>query len=76
MNPRPRKATFTLNRLDVLLAIDAINSRAEAWSMTEQHLRGHGAGGLIEECSDPDEAAEIADDFRRIAESLQQQLKE
>ncbi len=72
--------SITLEKADVLQALDALYDRAEAWEKTEAVLIGKFDSDdeffLPEECDDPSEAAEIAQHFRDIASKIEAQLTE
>lgn len=58
---------FQLDALDIGQVLDGLESRAEAWEKTAAYLRTEDNADdeffLIEECSDPEEAGQIAEQF-------------
>lgn len=72
--------SITLEKVDVLQTLDALNDRAEAWEKTEAALNGKVDSFddffLPEECHDPSEAGEIAQHFRDIVSKIEVQLAE
>lgn len=67
-----------LNQADVFQILDALSSRAESWERTVQFFKNVEAiddGGFIEECSDENEATEIASHYRDIISNIESQTK-
>lgn len=66
-----------LNENDLGQLMDGLEQRAESWERTADCLRTgalpDGELFLIEECSDPQEAAAIAAHYRSILRTLQTQ---
>lgn len=82
-----RTITLTLESIDVLQLLDALESRAVAYEKTAALFRGEevplteGEDALDsffvpEECRDADEAKEIARHFRDIIEKIDDQFRE
>jgi hypothetical protein len=66
-----------IDSLDLGQIIDGLRSRYESWSNTAIFLRdGYfpGDGFVCEECSDPNEAERIANDYQRIIGNIEQQV--
>ena len=66
--------TLTLDSLDVMQVLDALESRAEAYEKTAEYLEGKPVDIIVEEVSDREEALEIAAQFREIMETIQSQI--
>ena len=66
---------FSLRALDFGQMIDGLCARRDAWAETAKWFRGEGNDPyfMIEECSDEDEAQQIADHYSEILDSLQAQ---
>lgn len=72
------KTTLTLENADIFQILDALSDRARAWENTEAVLHGKFESEdlfIPEECSEPSEAAEIAQHFRDIISTIESQLK-
>jgi hypothetical protein len=70
-----KNITLTLPTLMVGQILDALYIRLDSWEYTEEYLNtGHvHEPYLIEECSNPDEAHQIADYYKDIIESIEKQ---
>ena len=68
---------LVLDGVDVLQTLDALDTRAEAYERTAAYLRTGFMDPddffIIEECSYPEEADEIAKHFREIIDTLNAQ---
>lgn len=69
---------LSLPSADVFQILDALDSRAEAWEYTARLLSGETDPDeeprIAEECHNSDEAAAIADSFRKIGETIRAQI--
>ena len=70
-----KNITMTLPSLMVGQILDALYMRLESWEYTEEYLNtGHANESYcIEECSNPDEAHQIADYYKEIIKSIEKQ---
>lgn len=70
-----KNITLALPSLMVGQILDALYIRLDSWEYTEEYLNtGHvHEPYLIEECSNPDEAHQIADYYKDIIESIEKQ---
>ena len=70
-----KNITLTLPSLMIGQILDALYMRLESWEYTEEYLNtGHAREPYcIEECSNPDEAHQIADYYKEIIESIEKQ---
>lgn len=62
---------------DIFQIIDALNSRAFAYDETARYLRGELTEDeffIAEDCHEPDDAAKIANHFRDIVRTLENQV--
>ncbi len=70
--------TFTLNENEVGQLLDGLSIRAESWERTADFLRSgsmpEGKLFIIEDCSDPDEAEAIAEEYRGIIRKIRSQM--
>lgn len=66
---------LTLPALDVAQVLDALNIRMEKWAYTADYLRTGriSESYTIEECSDADEAQQLADHYASIIQSIEEQ---
>jgi hypothetical protein len=68
-----------LNDLDLGQLLDGLETYAESWERTAEHLRSEtmpeGEFSLVEECSKPAEAAGIAEHYRSIIHKIQSQME-
>jgi len=75
-----KKYTFTLDENDVGQLLDGLSIRAESWEKTADYLRDgcmpEGEIFIIEECSEPSEADEIAGRYRSIIKRIESQMEE
>jgi hypothetical protein len=73
------KYGFELDELDLGQLLDGLESRAESWEKTAEYLRleemPDGEFFIVEECSDLDEAEEIARHYRSIILKIRQQME-
>ena len=70
-----KAVSLTLSALDVGHILDALTMRMEKWAYTAEYLR---TGRIsesypIEECSDADEAQQLADHYASIIKSIEEQ---
>lgn len=72
------RRSVTLRRLDWGKLLDGLEQRAETWENTAAMLREHAYDrrSPLEECSDPEEAEQIAASYRRIITEIREQTKE
>lgn len=70
-----KEFVIRLNGLDLGQLIDGLEARAEAWRQTATYLEiGEAPDGfVIEECSDAEEAHDLAENYQRILRSIIQQ---
>ena len=75
--PNDRLYHFSLRALDFGQMIDGICARRDAWAETAKWFRGECEAPyfMIEECSDEQEAQQIADHYSEIVETLQKQAE-
>lgn len=66
-----------LNELDLGQLLDGLEMRAESWERTADYLRsGYVAGDyVVEECSKPKEADDIAAHYRSLIRSIRLQME-
>ena len=68
-----------LNDLDLGQLLDGLETRAESWERTAEFLRTdimpEGEFFLVEECSKPEEADDIAEHYRSIIRKIQSQME-
>ena len=68
-----------LNDLDLGQLLDGLETRAESWERTAEYLRTDtmpaGEFFLVEECSKPEEADDIAEHYRSIIQKIQSQME-
>lgn len=68
-----------LNDLDLGQLLDGLETRAESWQRTAEYLRAEtlpeGEFFLVEECSKPEEADDIAKQYRSIIQKIQSQME-
>lgn len=71
--------TLRLPRVAVYQLLDGADIRAEAWEFTARYMSGKYAKGdedrMPEECSDADEAGEIARHYRSIQKKIKRQIR-
>jgi hypothetical protein len=69
--------TIQLDSLDLGQLLDGLELRAASWQRTAEYLRsGHVEGDfIVEECSKPEEAEDIAAHYRTIIPSIRQQME-
>lgn len=72
-----KNITLNLPLLMVGQILDALYMRLETWEYTKEYLNtGHvREPNLIEECSNPDEARQIADYYKEIIKSIEKQAE-
>ncbi len=70
-----KNITMTLPSLMVGQILDALYMRLETWEYTEEYLNTGNVREpyLFEECSNPDEARQIADYYKEIIKSIEKQ---
>lgn len=71
------KINIALDAADVWQILDGLEVREAAWRKTQSYLEKGDTGDeffLIEECSNSDEAGNIADTYQRIISELRNQL--
>ena len=70
--------SITLENVDVLQTLDALNDKAKSWGKTAALLSGKSDFDddffVAEECHDPREAGEIAQHYREIVSKIEIQL--
>jgi hypothetical protein len=68
-----------LDSLDLGQLLDGLEIRAESWERTAQYLRTEempeGEFFVIEECSKPEEADDIAEHYRSIVRKIREQME-
>lgn len=73
-----KQYTFTLDALDAGQLLDGLAARAEAWEKTADYLRNGSVADdeffVVEECSDAEEADEIALHYRSIIGKMRHQM--
>ena len=77
ISTKNKTITITLEAPDVMQILDALGSRAQAWENTEAALNGDFESDeffMPEECEDSSEAAEIAQHFRDIISTIENQI--
>ena len=71
--------TIELDSLDLGQLLDGLDIRAEAWEKTASYLRTGTVPDdeffIVEECSKPQEAGDIAKHYRSIADKIRQQME-
>jgi hypothetical protein len=77
MKNMSRKITLNLPICAVIQILDGLEQRIDAWKRTEKYLRtGYIEDDyLIEECSKPEEAKEIASFYTEIVTLIKKQLR-
>lgn len=68
---------LVLRHGEVFQLLDGLEIREQSWRDTAQYLTTGEMGGeffLIEECSDPEEATNIANDYRKIIDRIRNQI--
>ncbi len=71
--------TLTLDSLDVGQLLDGLRSRVESWRETAEFMEsGHSNDDafVCEECTDSDEAEQIANHYEKIVASIERQVGE
>ena len=74
-----KQIRITLESLDVGQLLDGLRSRAESWRKTAEFFEsGYVADHVFicEECSDSDEAIQIAQQYEKIVASIERQVAE
>ena len=74
-----KQIRIILDSLDVGQLLDGLRTRAESWQKTSEFLEsGYIADDsfVCEECSDADEASQIAEHYRRLVVSIERQVDE
>jgi len=73
-----KKFTFMLDALDAGQLLDGLVARAEAWEKTAEYLQNGSVANdaffVVEECSDAEEAEQIAQHFRSIIGKIRHQM--
>lgn len=68
-----------LNDLDLGQLLDGLETRAESWERTAEYLRTNampeGEFFIVEECSKPKEADDIAEQYRSIIRKIHSQME-
>jgi hypothetical protein len=70
---------INIDSLEVGQILDGLRSRQKSWKNTAIFLRDDffpDEAFVSEDCSDPNEAKKIADDYRRIISNIEQQVDE
>ena len=70
-----KEILIRLDDVDLGQVIDGLQARADSWRATERYFHTGKAPGIIEECTDADEARGIAEHYERIIESIVSQRK-
>ncbi len=77
---KTKSFTIKLESSDLFQVLDGLASRADSWASTAAYLRTgayeESEPFLIEECSDPEEADEIAEHYRAIIRSIERQMNQ
>ena len=72
--------TLKLDELDLGQLLDGLEARADSWEKTAEYFRfdemPEGEFFMIEECSDLDEAEQIASHYRSIISKIRLQMEE
>jgi hypothetical protein len=72
--------TFKIEDIDLFQLLDGLEVRAESWERTAEYLRTEKMPEneifIIEECSKPEEAEQIANHYRSIIAKIRAQLEE
>ena len=73
--PHDKEYVIRLNGLDLGHLIDGLEARADAWRLTAIYLETGEAPNdfVIEECSEAEEARQIAEHYERILGTILQQ---
>ena len=75
----PARYRIEWDDLDLGQALDGLEMRAESWERTADYLRTetmpHGEFFIIEDCSKPEEADEIAKRYRAIIDKIRKQME-
>ena len=75
----PDAYTLRLSNLDLCQLLDGLALRAESWERTASYLRTEemtNGDFVVEECSSPEEAENIAAHYRSIITKINQQMEE
>jgi hypothetical protein len=71
--------TIQLDDVDVFQLLDGLQIRAESWERTAEYLRTEkmpdGEFFIVEECSKPQEADDIAAHYRSIISKIREQTE-
>ena len=69
--------TIQLDDRDLFQLLDGLELRAESWERTAEYLRTGYVDGdfIVEECSKPEEADDIAAHYRTIVAKIRQQME-
>lgn len=74
-----KKYRIELDEHDLGQLLDGLEIRAESWKRTAEYLRSgdmpEGEPFVIEECSDEEEADEIAAHYEAIIKNIQSQME-
>ena len=73
-NTQNRIVELSLNYNDLGQIIDGLSVRRDSWRNTQKYLEGHEVDCLIEDCSDPEEARFLTDNYDRIIEAIKTKL--
>jgi hypothetical protein len=68
-----------INSIDLGQLLDGLRSRVESWTKTKDYMESGYASDdffVCEECTDADEAAQIASHYQRIVDLLERQIEE
>ena len=73
----PKHFILQLEATDVFQLLDGMELRAESWERTAASLRSGYVDGdfLVEECSKPEEADDIAAHYRGMIASIRKQVE-
>lgn len=69
------RITIKLDLADALQVLDALESRAEAWTETLRFAQGEDVDSVVEEHKDAAEAEAILTHYRDIIRTIESQVK-
>jgi hypothetical protein len=74
-----KRHTIQLDDIDLFQLLDGLQMRAESWERTAEYLRTEkmpeGEFFIVEECSKPEEADDIAAHYRAIIATIRVQVE-
>jgi hypothetical protein len=74
-----KQFSIVLNSLDLGQLLDGLQQRADSWRKTAEYLESGQTttdAFICEECSDADEAIQIAEHYEKIITSIEKQITE